>query len=325
MQLRHRLHVEFAARPLHQRPGPRRNCSDHRLGQGPRRPAQAARTASTTCASPPTCGRRTSSTTSTSPSSITPPTRRSTSMSASSSRRPTPQLYLTKPPRPVARAVDDHGDDVTDVVRAHRRPLPRHLRPRQIPGRRARTTTSRWTSATTPRRRGRCICWPPAGFTRPTAPSTSPSSRAAATGRTASSWKCPTARAAGTVGRPALGFPAGKNKTIVIRLDGIPGQEGVARRFRLRTNMEIYWDALEYAEGLDAGLARQTILAPETAELRHRGISRITRADASSPELPDYDKLVTSRRSTGATSSAGTPVTATCASCWKRSTTATSS
>ena len=55
--------------------------------------------------------------------------------------------------------------------------------------------------------------------------------------------------------------------------------------------MEIYWDALEYAEGLDAGQARQTDLIPETAELRHRGISLITRADRSSPELPDYDKL----------------------------------
>ncbi len=64
-----------------------------------------------------------------------------------------------------------------------------------------------------------------------------------------------------TVGRSELGFPAGKNKTIVIRLDDIPGRNGVARRFRLRTNMEIYWDALQYAEGLDAGLARQTVLA----------------------------------------------------------------
>ena len=48
------------------------------------------------------------------------------------------------------------------------------------------------------------------------------------------------------VGRDRLGFPAGKNKTILIRLDGIDGP-GVSRRFRLRTNMEIFWDALQYA------------------------------------------------------------------------------
>ena len=37
-----------------------------------------------------------------------------------------------------------------------------------------------------------------------------------------------------------LGFPAGKNKPILIDLGGAPA----ARRFRLRTNLEISWDAL---------------------------------------------------------------------------------
>jgi hypothetical protein len=57
--------------------------------------------------------------------------------------------------------------------------------------------------------------------------------------------------------------------------------------------MEIYWDALRYAVGLDEDRARQQRLRPETAELRYRGISLITRADASSPELPHYDSLIT--------------------------------
>src|SRR5207248_10268654 len=57
------------------------------------------------------------------------------------------------------------------------------------------------------------------------------------------------------VALPALGFPAGKNKTMLIRLDGIDGP-GIARRFRLRTNMEIFWDYLGYATGLDAKLAK---------------------------------------------------------------------
>src|SRR5262249_45038435 len=92
--------------------------------------------------------------------------------------------------------------------------------------------------------------------------------------------------------RDDIGFPAGENKTILIRLDGLRGETRVARRFRLRTNMEIYWDALRYAVGLDAGRARQQRLDPETAELRFRGISLITRADASSPEVPHYDTLV---------------------------------
>jgi hypothetical protein len=89
---------------------------------------------------------------------------------------------------------------------------------------------------------------------------------------------------------PALGFPAGKNKTLVIRLDGIAG-EGVCRRFRLRTNMEVYWDSLHYARGLDEARCSRKQLAPESAELRFRGVLKMTRADQSSPELPHYDQV----------------------------------
>jgi hypothetical protein len=93
------------------------------------------------------------------------------------------------------------------------------------------------------------------------------------------------------VARNDLGFPAGKNKTLVIRLDGLAGP-GVARRFRLRTNMEIYWDALRYATGLPDTPTRQTWLSPTTAELRYRGYSRMTEANDSSPELPQYAERI---------------------------------
>jgi hypothetical protein len=51
---------------------------------------------------------------------------------------------------------------------------------------------------------------------------------------------------------PALGFPAGKKKTVLIDLRGVfPAGTPVAeRRLRLRTNMEVYWDRLEWAIGL---------------------------------------------------------------------------
>jgi hypothetical protein len=94
-----------------------------------------------------------------------------------------------------------------------------------------------------------------------------------------------------TVGRPALGFPAGKNKTMLIRLDGITGK-GVTRRFLLRTNMEIYWDALQYATGLEGKNVRQQELVPDTAELRYGGFREMTQANASSPELPRAGKVM---------------------------------
>lgn len=94
-------------------------------------------------------------------------------------------------------------------------------------------------------------------------------------------------RAAG----PPLGFPAGKNKTCVIRLDGVAG-DGVARRVRLRTNMEIFWDALRYAKGLDASVCKQQVLPIRTAELRYRGMVHMSQASPSAPELPHYDEVV---------------------------------
>ena len=63
------------------------------------------------------------------------------------------------------------------------------------------------------------------------------------------------------------------------------------RRFRLRTTMEIFWDFLGTARELDPKLARLQRPTPAAAELRYRGILEMTRKDASSPELPNYDKV----------------------------------
>jgi Tfp pilus assembly protein PilF len=93
-----------------------------------------------------------------------------------------------------------------------------------------------------------------------------------------------------TVAKPDLGFPAGKNKTILVDLKDV-FKPGAPRRLRLRTNMEIYWNALEWA-GVAAGEpAKVTSLAPSSAELRFRGFSEMTSADPSSPETPDYRRI----------------------------------
>ena len=48
---------------------------------------------------------------------------------------------------------------------------------------------------------------------------------------------------------PHLGFPEGKNKTVLIPLTGLFGP-GIPHQVRLRTNMEIYWDFLGTAQAL---------------------------------------------------------------------------
>jgi Tfp pilus assembly protein PilF len=94
------------------------------------------------------------------------------------------------------------------------------------------------------------------------------------------------------VARDSLGFPAGKNKTILVDLNNV-FRPGAPRRFRLRTNMEIYWDKLEWSTELPSTQIKTERLSAETAELRYRGFSVFNQANPSSPELPNYDRIAT--------------------------------
>jgi hypothetical protein len=85
---------------------------------------------------------------------------------------------------------------------------------------------------------------------------------------------------------PDLGFPAGKNKTMLIDL----GPVREARRLRLRTNLEIYWDALVLAEEVDAP-ARAVRLDAASATLRYRGYSETVSPRGESPETPIYERI----------------------------------
>ena len=84
---------------------------------------------------------------------------------------------------------------------------------------------------------------------------------------------------------PALGFPAGKNKTMLVDLTAVKD----ATRLRLRTNLEIYWDALILATEVTTPL-RTTRLAVRDAELRYRGYSETTSLRGDAPETPNYER-----------------------------------
>jgi tetratricopeptide (TPR) repeat protein len=89
-----------------------------------------------------------------------------------------------------------------------------------------------------------------------------------------------------TVLNPDVGFPAGKNKTMLVELDG----HARFTRFRLRTNLEIYWDRLAIADRLSTSPAT-TRLQPSSAELRFHGFSQTTSPRGESPETPVYERL----------------------------------
>ncbi|MCO6455327.1 MAG: VCBS repeat-containing protein [Pirellulaceae bacterium] len=84
-----------------------------------------------------------------------------------------------------------------------------------------------------------------------------------------------------------LGFPAGKNKGVVIRVPVDALQpEG---RCRLRTNLEVYWDQLGWARELPAVEPRIARLPLAVAELRERGYSRLFPTDRRRPDTPHYE------------------------------------
>jgi hypothetical protein len=87
--------------------------------------------------------------------------------------------------------------------------------------------------------------------------------------------------------RTGLGFPAGKDKTILIDLSGIFPLSG-PRRLRLRTNLEIFWDRLAWAAGRPDVTLEPRRLELASADLRFRGYSITDQKDASTPERPRY-------------------------------------
>jgi len=104
------------------------------------------------------------------------------------------------------------------------------------------------------------------------------------------SLEVPDGRGGWKVAQANLGFPAGRKKICLIDLSHafVPG---TPRHIRLRTNLEIYWDSIEWATGKPETQFKITNLAPVKADLHYRGYSVIHQANPSSPEIPDYNQL----------------------------------
>jgi tetratricopeptide (TPR) repeat protein len=192
-------------------------------------------------------------------------------------------------PRPFDRAVDDNGQDATEIVRARDEKYLDNFGRGQYQG----LTRDHYVELTLPDDA-------PAsgplwlighGWMHPTDSSINEAlgqgnhekarglSLEVADGR--GGWK---------VVRDNLGILAGREKTALVDLANI-FQEGAPRKIRLRTNLEIYWDALAWAKGLPDQNIKTVRLDAETAELRYRGFSIINQANESSPEVPDYNHL----------------------------------
>src|SRR5689334_4470005 len=87
------------------------------------------------------------------------------------------------------------------------------------------------------------------------------------------SLEVPDGRGGWEVARPNLGFPAGRKKICLFDLTNV-FKPGTPRKVRLRTNLEVYWDLLEWAVPATAAAPKITNLNPEVADLHYREIGR---------------------------------------------------
>ncbi len=87
--------------------------------------------------------------------------------------------------------------------------------------------------------------------------------------------------------RKGLGFPSGKDKTILVDLTGLFGATG-PRRLRLATNLEIFWDRLAWAIGRPDVTVQPRRLELLSADLSYRGYSVTEQPTSSVPERPRY-------------------------------------
>jgi len=204
---------------------------------------------------------------------------------------PAVKLAITAvdPPQPIARAVDDNGQDVTETLRSLDGNYLDTFGRSQYQG----VTRDHYVEIDLgDKAPGSGPLWLIAkGWLHP-----SDSSTNVAIGQghhempRPLSLEVPDGRGGWKIAKNNLGFPAGRKKICLIDLTNV-FVPGTARRVRLRTNLEIYWDSIEWAKGKPQTELKITQLAPESANLHYRGYSIIHQANQSSPEIPDYDHL----------------------------------
>lgn len=200
------------------------------------------------------------------------------------------KVHATGPLQPIARAVDDNGTDVTEIVRArdaryldtfgrglYQGVTRDHYVEIEL-GEEAPRTGPLWLVAH--------------GWIHPTDSSINV---AIGQGRHAPPQglrlEVPDGRGGWIVAKPNLGFPSGKTKTVLIDLSGLFENPKIPRRLRLRTNLEVFWDSIHWAVGRPDAPLKMRRLEANTAELRYRGFSVVNQANESSPELPDYSRM----------------------------------
>jgi len=87
-----------------------------------------------------------------------------------------------------------------------------------------------------------------------------------------------------------LGFPMGKDKTVIADLSGKFLSND--HRIRIQTNMEIYWDQIFFSDRISNSSVTSTVLDPVSANLHYRGFSReFKKGGRYGPHWFDYSNV----------------------------------
>ena len=93
---------------------------------------------------------------------------------------------------------------------------------------------------------------------------------------------------------PAMGYPAGKTKTMPVNLSEV--LDRADPRVRIRTNLAIFWDRICYTVGEAPAPIRLTPAPVSSARLFFRGFSRMTRETGDGPQVFVHDDVDTAPR-----------------------------
>jgi hypothetical protein len=204
---------------------------------------------------------------------------------------PPAKLAITAvaPPRKIARAVDDRGKDVTEIVRNVDGKAVYDFGQGQYQGVTREHYLEVDLGADAPTSGPLHLI--AHGSIYPTDSSINVAMTQGAQWRAQGlSLEVPDGKGGWRVANNNLGFPAGRKKTMLVDLTGV-FTAGTPRKLRLRTNLEVYWDAIEWAPGKPDTQMKTTRIDPAVADLRFRGYSVIGRADPGAPETPDYQRI----------------------------------
>jgi tetratricopeptide (TPR) repeat protein len=93
---------------------------------------------------------------------------------------------------------------------------------------------------------------------------------------------------------PAMGYPAGKTKTMPVDLSDV--LDRTDPRVRIRTNLAVSWDRIAYTVDEPAAPSRTTPLPLSSAKLFFRGFSRMERESPDGPQVFLHDEVSTEPR-----------------------------